>query len=127
MGLSRDSKLFAAGVDLHGVHDWSLRARLRGPEDWGISGDEKMKLAFESSPVASVRSWSSPVLFIIGDDDRNVDFIETTDLVQRLREHSRAHVETLILPDEVHGFLRYESWLKVYRTAFDFLNRFLKN
>ncbi|MGH9857457.1 MAG: S9 family peptidase, partial [Acidobacteriota bacterium] len=32
MGLARDSKTFAAGVDLHGVHDWSLRAKLRGPE-----------------------------------------------------------------------------------------------
>lgn len=127
MGLARDSKIFAAGVDLHGVHDWSLRAKLRGADDWGIVGDELMKLAFESSPVSSVSSWSSPVLFIIGDDDRNVDFIETTDLVQRLREQSRAHIETLILPDEVHGFLRYESWLKVYRATFDFFNRFLKN
>ncbi len=89
MGLARDSKLFAAGVDFHGVHDWSLRAKLRGGEDWGIVGEELMKLAFESSPVSSVASWRSPVLFIIGDDDRNVDFIETTDLVQRLRDHGR--------------------------------------
>ena len=126
MGLSRDSKLFAAGVDIHGVHDWSLRAKLRGAEDWGIVGEDLMKLAYQSSPVSSVSSWSSPVLFIIGDDDRNVDFIETTDLVQRLREQNRAHVEMLILPDEVHSFLRYQSWVKVYKATFDFFNRFLK-
>src|SRR6185295_4049601 len=42
LGLARDSDLFAAGVDLHGVHDWSLRAKLRGADDWGVSGDAMM-------------------------------------------------------------------------------------
>jgi dipeptidyl aminopeptidase/acylaminoacyl peptidase len=126
LGLARDSGIFAAGVDLHGVHDWSLRARIRGAEDWGLSGDKMLQEAFLSSPVADVKFWTSPVLFIIGDDDRNVDFIETTDLVQRLRAEGKAHVETLILPDEVHDFLRHESWLRVYQTTADFLDRYLK-
>lgn len=126
LGLARDSDLFAAGVDVHGVHDWSLRARLRGADDWGIHGDAMMQEAFQSSPVADVRFWNSPVLFIIGDDDRNVDFIETTDLVQRLRTEGRVHIETLIIPDEVHDFLRYENWLRVYKATADFLDRHLK-
>ena len=29
LGLARASELFAAGVDFHGVHDWSAEARLR--------------------------------------------------------------------------------------------------
>lgn len=120
LGLARDSDLFAAGVDLHGVHDWSLRAKLRGAEDWGVTGDVKIQEARLSSPVADVRFWNSPVLFIIGDDDRNVDFIETTDLVQRLRAEGRVHIETLIIPDEVHDFLRHESWLRAYKAAADF-------
>jgi dipeptidyl aminopeptidase/acylaminoacyl peptidase len=126
LGLARDSDLFAAGVDLHGVHDWSLRAKLRGAEDWGTSGDAKMQEARLSSPVADVRFWNSPVLFIIGDDDRNVDFIETTDLVQRLRAEGRVHIETLIIPDEVHDFLRHESWLRAYKAAADFFDREMK-
>lgn len=127
LGLARDSELFAAGVDLHGVHDWSLRGRRRNGGGWGITGEEMMSSAFRSSPVADVYFWTSPVLFVHGDDDRNVDFIQTTDMVQRLRQLNKAKVELLIIPDEVHGFLRHENWLKVYRATADFFNRYLKN
>ncbi len=126
LGLARDSELFAAGVDLHGVHDWSLRGRRRDGGGWGISGEDLMASAYQSSPVADVYFWSSPVLFIHGDDDRNVDFIQTTDLVQRLRKLGKAHVEILVFPDEVHGFLRHDIWLTVYKATADFFNRFLK-
>jgi dipeptidyl aminopeptidase/acylaminoacyl peptidase len=127
LGLARDSDLFAAGVDLHGVHDWSFRAKLHGDTDWGIHGDAMMQEAFRSSPVADIRFWTSPVLFIIGDDDRNVDFAETTDLVQRLRTQGNVTIETLILPDEVHDFLRYATWLKAYKATEDFFDRHLKS
>ena len=127
LGLARDSELFAAGVDLHGVHDWSLRGRRRDGGGWGISGEDLMSSAYQSSPVADVYFWYSPVLFVHGDDDRNVDFIQTTDLVQRLRKLGKAHVETLIFPDEVHGFLLHRVWLEVYNAAADFFDRFLKN
>ncbi|MFW6161105.1 MAG: S9 family peptidase, partial [Acidobacteriota bacterium] len=127
LGLARDSELFAAGVDLHGVHDWSLRGRRRNGGGWGISGEEMMSSAFRSSPVADVYFWTSPVLFVHGDDDRNVDFIQTTDLVQKLRQLKKAEIELLIIPDEVHGFLRHQNWLKVYSAAADFFDRYLKN
>src|SRR5438045_7684610 len=67
MGLARDSELFAAGVDLHGVHDWSRRV---GAAPWATG--ELVKLGRESSPIASVDKWKSPVLLFHGDDDRNV-------------------------------------------------------
>lgn len=127
MGLARDSDLFKAGVDLHGVHDWAFRATdfSRGG-GWGLQGDELLELAYKSSPVADLTYWSSPVLFIHGDDDRNVLFQQTTDLVQRLRERD-VHVETLIFPDEVHGFLRYESWLRAFHATADFFDKQLKS
>jgi dipeptidyl aminopeptidase/acylaminoacyl peptidase len=127
MGLARDSDLFAAGVDLHGVHDWALRGQRRNGGGWGIYGEDIMNEAFQSSPVADVEFWSSPVLFVHGDDDRNVDFIQTTDLVHRLKGLGTAHVETLIIPDEVHGFLCHSNWLKVYKSSADFFDRFLLN
>ena len=127
LGLARDSELFAAGVDLHGVHDWSLRGRRRAGGGWGLEGEELLRLAYDSSPIADVSFWSSPVLFIHGDDDRNVDFIQTTDLVQRLRTLGKAHVETLIFPDEVHDFLVHRNWLRAYKAAADFFDRFLKS
>jgi len=126
LGLARDSDLFAAGVDLHGVHDWALRGVRRNGGGWGVDEAEEMMLAYESSPVSSIDFWTSPVLFVHGDDDRNVDFIQTTDLAQRLKELGKAHIETIVLPDEVHGFLRYHSWYRVFKEAASFFDRFLK-
>jgi dipeptidyl-peptidase-4 len=126
LGLARDSSLFAAGVDLHGVHDWAAWGRRTGGGDWGLEGEETLRLATDSSPVADVSFWTSPVLFIHGDDDRNVDFNQTTDLVQRLRKLGRAQVEVLVFPDEVHDFLLHRRWLEAFRAAADFFDRFLK-
>lgn len=126
LGLARHSDLFKAGVDLHGVHDWAFRATDFSPGGgWGLQGEELLDLAYKSSPVAELSFWSSPILLIHGDDDRNVLFQQTTDLVQRLRQR-QVHVETLIFPDEVHGFYRHESWLRAYRATADFFDRFLK-
>jgi dipeptidyl aminopeptidase/acylaminoacyl peptidase len=124
-GLARDSDLFKAGVDFHGVHDWAWRATDFSPGGaWGITED-LMDQAYNSSPVADVDGWKSPVLFIHGDDDRNVMYGQTTDLVRRLRDKGVYH-EILVLPDEVHGFYRWQSWYDSYKATADFFDRFLK-
>src|SRR6476660_6305895 len=46
---------------------------------------EARELALKSSPVSSFANWRSPVLFVHGDDDRNVPFQQTTDLVEKPR------------------------------------------
>jgi dipeptidyl aminopeptidase/acylaminoacyl peptidase len=120
MGLARDSDLFAAGVDIHGVHDWSRRV---GPSPWA-TGD-LAKLGKESSPISSVDKWKSPVLLIHGDDDRNVAFNQTVELVRKLRERG-VEFEELVFPDDVHDFLRHENWLRVYHSAADFFDRKLR-
>jgi dipeptidyl aminopeptidase/acylaminoacyl peptidase len=120
LGLSRASDLFAAGVDVHGVHDWNVGTRTFFPS-YDPSPEEE-RLAFQSSPMASLDTWRSPVLVVHGDDDRNVAFSETVDLVEALRERG-VEVEQLVLPDEVHSFLRSASWLAVFRAAADFLER----
>jgi dipeptidyl aminopeptidase/acylaminoacyl peptidase len=122
MGLARNSDLFAAGVDLHGVHDWSARV---GRTPWATGSPELIKLGRESSPIASVEKWKSPVLLIHGDDDRNVAFSQTVELVRKLRERG-VEFEQLIFPDEVHDFLRHRHWLEAYRAAADFFERRLK-
>jgi dipeptidyl aminopeptidase/acylaminoacyl peptidase len=123
MGLSRNPEIFKAGVDLHGVHDWSFDAQ-DATNSWGIRKEES-ELAFKSSPNSDLSKWKAPVLFVHGDDDRNVVFQQTTDLVEKLRE-KKVDVELLVLPDEVHGFLRYDSWHKVFVAAKDFFDRKLK-
>ena len=117
MGLGRNSDLFAAGVDLHGVHDWPT-------DNWDGKNipPELTKLAHESSPVTAVGTWRSPVLFIHGDDDRNVYFTQTVDLAARLREKGISF-EELIFPDEIHDFLLHKTWLAAYHAASDFFDR----
>jgi dipeptidyl aminopeptidase/acylaminoacyl peptidase len=122
MGLARASDLFAAGVDLHGVHDWNVGIRNFVPSYNTLEIPEQARLAFESSPMASIDDWRSPVLLIHGDDDRNVAFIETVTLVEALRDRN-VDVEQLIFPDEVHGFLMHSRWLQTYRAAADFFDR----
>lgn len=124
-GLARNSDIFKAGVDFHGVHDWSWRATdFSKGGFWGIT-EEMMEMAYQSSPVAQLKDWKSPVLLIHGDDDRNVMFGQSIDLAERLREQG-VHYEVLVLPDEVHGFYRYNSWLTSFQATVDFFDRFLR-
>jgi dipeptidyl aminopeptidase/acylaminoacyl peptidase len=123
LGLARASNLFAAGVDFHGVHDWSARANPNAAAaPTSAARDDAARTAFESSPMASVRTWRSPVLLIHGDDDRNVNFNETITMANALRQQG-VYFEQLILPDEIHGFLRHASWLRGYHAAVDFFHR----
>ncbi|PYT79409.1 MAG: hypothetical protein DMG40_16235 [Acidobacteria bacterium] len=129
MGLARNSDIFKAGVDFHGVHDWSARGIFRGGpggQEGGGPPDraEAMRLAFESSPDASIKTWKSPVLLIQGDDDRNVDFSQMVDLVQRLREQ-KVPFEQIVFPDEIHDFLLWRSWVRGYKATADFFDRAL--
>jgi len=129
LALARNSDVFKAGVDFHGVHDWSLD--IENPV-WGLTNQLKryqqydtramMKLAWESSPDSAISSWRSPVLLIQGDDDRNVEFHQMVDLVERLRPAGVAF-DQLVIPNEIHGFLRYASWLQADTATVDYFNR----
>jgi len=128
MALAKNSNIFKVGVDTHGVHDLSMwdntfPAAAKRYQQPNI--EAFMREAWLSSPDAYISTWKSPVLLMQGDDDRNVEFQQTVDLVQRLRT---AHVpyEEKVLPNEIHGFLRWHSWLDVDQAAADFLTKYLK-
>jgi dipeptidyl aminopeptidase/acylaminoacyl peptidase len=125
MGLSRASDIFAAGVDMHGVHDWNIVIRNFVPAYDPGANPNAARLAFESSPLSSIKTWRSPVLLIHGDDDRNVPFSETVHLVEALRNQG-VEFEQLIFPDEIHDFLNFSDWVRAYRASADFLDRHLK-
>ncbi|HEY1615226.1 MAG TPA: prolyl oligopeptidase family serine peptidase [Rhizomicrobium sp.] len=128
LGLARNSDLFKVGVDFHGVHDWSrlLDAFFGKPAMRYEKGDRDaaLKVAWESSPEASMDRWRSPVLLIQGDDDRNVPFQQTVDLARRL-ELRHLPFDELVLPNEIHGFLRRGSWLKADEAAAAYLAKAL--
>lgn len=126
MALGRDSDLFATGVDIHGVHDRTIN-RIRGvllPDQYERAPDAELmaKIAWESSPVSSVPTWISPVLIIHADDDRNVPFSQSTDLVQRLLEKG-VDIETLVIVDDTHHFMMFANQMKVNKAAAEYLIR----
>jgi dipeptidyl aminopeptidase/acylaminoacyl peptidase len=127
LALARNSNLFAAGVDFHGVHEWALEDN--APSDWlrgPIVEREKIEaLAHASSPMADIDKWRSPVLLIHGDDDPEVAYAQTPMLAEALRARG-VHVETLVFPDEVHGFLLHKDWVAAYEAAAEFFERVLK-
>jgi dipeptidyl aminopeptidase/acylaminoacyl peptidase len=52
------------------------------------------------------------VLLIHGDDDRNVEFSQTVNLV-RLAAKERCLFEELIFPDEIHDLLLHKDWVRL--------------
>ena len=125
LGLARASDLFACGVDLHGVHDWNLEIEHWTPSYDPTGRQEAARLAWESSPLASIKTWRSPVLLVQGDDDRNVPFTEMVRLVAALREQG-VEFQQLVFPDEIHDFLRNRTWLAAYHAASDFFDQHLR-
>ena len=134
LALGRSSDIFAAGVDIHGVHNWDRQGRSAPNLSAALAGDgitqadlERVaRVTYESSPVSSVRTWKSPVLLIHADDDRNVEFHQTVDLKQRLVEQGVA-VEELVIPDDIHDFLLFQSWKTVTTATGDFFERRFMN
>jgi dipeptidyl aminopeptidase/acylaminoacyl peptidase len=125
LGLARASDLFAAGVDIHGVHDWNVVINGFRPSYEPEDHPEFSRLAFGSSPMAFLDGWRSPVLIIHGDDDRNVPFSESVDLAEALARRG-VDFEQLVFPDEVHGFLLHRNWVAAFAATLDFFERRLK-
>jgi dipeptidyl aminopeptidase/acylaminoacyl peptidase len=118
MALARAGDLYKAGVDFHGVHNWATELNIPVTEP-------DYKIAFESSPMAFLKTWRSPVLLIQGDDDRRVQFNQTVMLAGALRKQG-VEIEELVIPDEGHDFLLHRSWKTTYEATARFLQRHLK-
>lgn len=128
MALAKDSKMFAAGVDIHGVHDWTTQAALNaGNDKYEKAPDLQLALqtAWKSSPVSDLSKWTSPVLIIHADDDRNVRFNQSVDLINRLSKR-KIPFESMMIVDDTHHWMNNENAIKVYQAAADFFVKKLK-
>lgn len=111
-GLARNSDIFKAGVDMAGVHLYG-----------GL--EQRDSAVYQSSAIAAIETWTSPVLLIHGDDDRNVDFSQTVGLVQLLRAHQVPY-ELIVFPDDVHDFLLFSRWIRAFDATDEFFDRKLR-
>jgi dipeptidyl aminopeptidase/acylaminoacyl peptidase len=111
--LARNSDIFAAGVDMAGVHLW------------GNSLDTS-DVSYKASAISAIDQWKSPVLIWHNDDDRNVDFAQTIGLVDLLRTRN-VYFELIVNPDDTHETLLHSRWLYTFGRMQDFFTRFLRN
>ncbi len=121
MALAKDSEIFAAGVDIHGEHNLNVflpKEQAEPAPDLELS----KKLTWKSSPVAWLDTWTSPVLIIHGDDDGNVPFQQSIDLINRLKKKN-IPFESLFIPDDTHHWMKYENMIRVDKATAEFLNR----
>ncbi len=120
LALGKDSKLFAAGVDIHGVN-----SRFNSPSERSEVAPDA-KLAAErvviSSPTTYLNTWTSPTLLIHADDDRNVPFSQSVDLARRF-ENKKFDFEYLAIPDDTHHWMKFSNAVKVSEATANFLHR----
>ena len=109
--LSRNSDVFKSGMIFAGVQ---MRSATLDPQN----------LAYQSSPAYNIEKWTSPVLVVHGDDDRNVEFSQTVGLVQLLRAHDVDH-ELIVFPNDTHYYQIFSRWLTTYRAIDDWFDRTL--
>lgn len=124
LALARDSELFKVGVDIHGVHD--LDGRYDLPETYEVAPDldKAKKIAWESSPMADLKTWTSPVLFIHADDDRNVGVSQTADMIRRFEEMGKPY-ESILIPGDTHHWMKWSNMIRVDQATADFLKKHL--
>ena len=65
------------------------------------------------------------MLLIHGDDDRNVRFSQTTDLVQRLTAQG-VDFEELVIVDDTHHWMRHANAVRADEATAEYLIRKLK-
>ncbi len=121
LGLGKDSQLFAAGVDIHGVNNRFASSNQTTREP---APDQELyeKAVISSSPVTYLDTWTSPTLIIHADDDRNVNFSQSVDLARRF-EDKKFDFEYLAIPDDTHHWMKYSNGVKVSEVTADFLRR----
>ncbi|WP_317172940.1 alpha/beta hydrolase family protein [Pedobacter fastidiosus] len=121
LALGKDSKIFAAGVDIHGVNNRFSNFSAEGKEI-APDADLAAKLAAESSPMSYLNTWTSPTLIIHADDDRNVAYSQSVDLAKRF-EDKKFEFEFLAIPDDTHHWMKFSNGLKVSEATAEFLKR----
>jgi dipeptidyl aminopeptidase/acylaminoacyl peptidase len=128
MELARRPDLFAAGVSISGVHDWLHMYHLESQIQKALTPDDNGDLArwipilWKNSPVANVKNWPRPILVVHTDADRNVEFRQSIEFVNRLRRES-APYEELVIPDDAHDIYLFRNARRIAEATYSFLSR----
>lgn len=130
-GLTRYPDRFAVGSAVVPYLNWftefaSEREDLRYWDLQNMGHPEKDEERFrEASPIFFLDRASAPVQMIAGANDPRCPAAETAQADQELTRLGKVH-ETIIFPDEGHGFLKLKNKLTAYQRQLKFLKKYLK-
>lgn len=126
---------FAAGVDFFGISNW-VRTIRSIPAWWESfrkalysemgdpNGADSVRL-YRISPLFHAEQIRRPLLVLQGANDPRVLKVESDQIVEAVRRRGGV-AEYVVFPDEGHGFIRKENNIKAYRTALEFLDKYVK-
>jgi len=123
--------LFSAAVDMYGIANFvtflentrDYRRKLREAE-YGPLSDS---LFLESiSPINKASKIKTPLLVMHGENDPRVPIGEARQIIRAIHD-SGGVVDSLIFPDEGHGFSKLSDRLAQYRKMVEFFDKYLKN
>ena len=126
---------FAAGVDFFGISNW-VRTMRSIPAWWESfrkalyaelgdpNGADSVRL-YRISPLFHADEIRKPLLVLQGANDPRVLKVESDQIVEAVR-HRGGVAEYVVFPDEGHGFIKKENNVKAYRTALEFLDKYVK-
>jgi len=126
---------FAAGIDFFGISNWVRTIRSIPPwwesfrkalyaEMGDPNGPDSVRL-YRISPLFHADAIQKPLLVLQGANDPRVLKVESDQIVEAVRRRGGV-AEYLVFPDEGHGFIKKENNIKAYRTALEFLDRYVK-
>ena len=124
LALARDSKLFAAGVDIHGVHNWTA-------ERAAVAGESLRKSAGRSAcaryGVAVVACCVDVDVEVAGAVDsrrrRSQRSLQSDDGSCETIGKGGVTYEELVIPDDTHHFMRHANLVKVNNATVAFFDR----
>jgi dipeptidyl aminopeptidase/acylaminoacyl peptidase len=128
-GTVREPDLYKCAIGYAGVYD--LRVQLsKSDTEQTNKGDVYLKLALgydqddllRRSPLAGVDKIKADILLIHGGEDQRVPFKNFKELSKAL-DQSGKHYETLVEPNEGHGFFLPQHRLEAYQKMLDFLDK----
>ena len=134
-GVTFRPETFAAGVDFFGISNWVRTLRSIPPywesfrkalyDEMGDPNSADSVRLYRISPLFHADQIRRPLLVLQGANDPRVLKVESDQIVEAV--HQRGGVaEYVVFPDEGHGFIRKENNIKAYRTALEFLDRYVK-
>jgi len=130
-GLTEYPDLFAAGADLFGIVNFATFFAHTEPWMAAIStkeyGDPRTQKALlkQLSPIFKLDRVKAPLLVLHGANDTNVPLVEAKQVADALKKRG-VPVESVIFPDEGHGFRKIPNRVRATVETVRWFERYLK-